>query len=128
MNKPRIKLIGGVWRCQSGESLSVGQTPRQAFNRWLEATIMAGLLQYGQAKPVVERPKPKPQRARARPQKPQALGGVDIPVFVAGPRTVDVLTRPPLSLSSVGLRLNGVRAREAQPMTPSLSGGRRGKD
>ncbi len=124
MNKPRIKLIGGVWRCQSADSMSTGQTPRQAFNRWLESTIKAGLEHYGRAEPIVELPKPKRQRARSRP-KPKALD-LNIPVFVAEPRTSNALARPALSLSSVGLRLNGARAMDAQPRTPSLSGGRRG--
>lgn len=124
MNKPHIKLIGGVWRCQSSESMCTGTTPRQAFNRWLEATIREGLAHYGQAEPIVELPKPKRERSRSRP-KPKALG-LDIPVFIAEPRTINALQRPALSLSSVGLRLNGDRALAAQPKTPSLSGGRRG--
>ncbi|MNU70332.1 hypothetical protein D3C71_597360 [compost metagenome] len=126
MNKPRIKLIGGVWRCQSADVMNTGQTPRQAFNRWLEATIKAGLEHYGRAEPIVELPKPKPQQTRSRPQKPKALDGLDIPVFVAEPRSINALARPALSLQSVGLRLNGARALEAQPKTPSLSSGRRG--
>jgi len=126
MNKPHIKLIGGVWRCESGAVLCTGQTPRQSFNRWLEATIKEGLAHYGQAEPVVALPKPKRQPAQRRPQKPKALDGLDIPVFVAEPRTINALQRPALSLASVGLRLNGNRAMEAQPKTPSLAGGRRG--
>lgn len=128
MNKPHIKLIGGVWRCQSAEVISTGQAPRQAFNRWLEATIKAGLEHAGQAEAIVELPKPKRQPAARRAQKPKALNGLDIPVFVAGPRNINALARPPLSLSSVGLRVNGTRALEAQPKTASLSGGRRGGD
>ncbi|MDT4815111.1 hypothetical protein FQZ97_481310 [compost metagenome] len=124
MNKPHIKLIGGIWRCQSAEVMNTGPTPRAAFNRWLESTIKAGLEHYGQAEPIVDLPKPKRERSRARP-KPKALD-LDIPVFVAGPRTSNALQRPALSLSSVGLRLNGARAMDAQPRTPSLSGGRRG--
>lgn len=124
MNKPHIKLVGGVWRCQSAEVMNTGQTPRQAFTRWLEATIKQGLAHYGQAEPIVELPKPKRERTRQRP-KPKALD-LDIPVFIAEPRTSNALQRPPLSLQSVGLRLNGSRALEAQPKTPSLSGGRRG--
>lgn len=124
MNKPHIKLIGGVWRCQSADVMNTGQTPRQAFNRWLEATIKAGLEHYGQADAIVELPKPKRERSRARP-KPKPLD-LEIPVFVAGPRTTNAMARPALSLSSVGLRLNGDRALQAQPKTPSLSGGRRG--
>ncbi|SEJ99897.1 hypothetical protein [Achromobacter sp. NFACC18-2] len=126
MNKPHIKLIGGVWRCQSADVMNTGPTPRQAFNRWLEATIKAGLEHYGRAEALVELPKPKRERARSRPQKPKALDGLDIPVFVAEPRTINALQRPALSLQSVGLRLNGSRALEAQPKTPSLAGGRRG--
>lgn len=126
MNKPHIKLIGGVWRCQSGDVMCTGQAPRQAFNRWLEATIKAGLEHYGQAEAIVELPKPKRQPATLRPQKPKALDGLDIPVFVAGPRDINAMARPALSLQSVGLRLNGNRALEAQPKTPSLAGGRRG--
>lgn len=126
MNKPHIKLVGGVWRCQSADVMNTGQTPRQAFNRWLEATIKAGLEHYGQVEAIVPLPKEKPQRTRSRPQKPKALSGLDIPVFVAGPRTTNAMARPALSLSSVGLRLNGDRALQAQPKTPSLSGGRRG--
>ncbi|MDF3858095.1 hypothetical protein P3W70_07045 [Achromobacter denitrificans] len=124
MNKPRIRLIGGVWRCQSADVMNTGQTPRQAFTRWLEATIKQGLAHYGRAEPIVELPKPKRERTRQRP-KPKALD-LDIPVFIAEPRTSNALQRPPLSLSSVGLRLNGERALAAQPKTPSLSGGRRG--
>jgi len=125
MNKPHIKLIGGVWRCQSDDSMSTGPTPRAAFNRWLEATIREGLVHYGQAEPIVELPKPKRERVRTRPRKTKALD-LDIPVFVAAPRTSNAMARPALSLSSVGLRLNGDRALAAQPKTPSLSGGRRG--
>lgn len=84
----------------------------------------AGLAHYGQAEPIVDLPKPRRERSRARP-KPKALD-LDIPVFVAEPRTSNALARPALSLSSVGLRLNGERALAAQPKTPSLSGGRRG--
>lgn len=124
MNKPHINLIGGVWRCQSAEFMSTGPTPRAAFNRWLEATIRKGLEHYGQAEPVVDLPKPKRERSPAR-AKPKALD-LDIPVFVAAPRTSNALQRPALSLSSVGLSLNGDRALAAQPKTPSLSGGRRG--
>lgn len=126
MNKPRIKLIGGVWRCQSADAMNTGPTPRQAFNRWLEATIKAGLQHDGQADAIVDLPKPKRQPATRRPQKPKALDGMDIPVFVAGPRNINALARPALSLSSVGLRVNGARALEAQPKTPSLAGGKRG--
>lgn len=125
MNKPRIKLIGGVWRCQSGDVLCTGQTPRQAFNRWLEATIKAGLEHAGQAQPLVDLPKPKRQPAQRRPQKPKALDGLDIPVFVAGPRDHNLMRRPALSLASVGLRVNGERAMEAQKPTPSLASSRR---
>lgn len=124
MNKPHIKLIGGVWRCQSADVMNTGPTPRHAFNRWLEATIKQGLAHYGQAAPIVELPKPKRERTRSRP-KPRPLD-LDIPVFVAEPRTSNALARPALSLSSVGLRLNGERALAAQPKTASLSGGRRG--
>jgi hypothetical protein len=124
MNKPRIKLVGGVWRCQSADAMSTGPTPRAAFNSWLESTIKAGLEHYGQAQPIVDLPKAKRERSRAR-AKPKPLD-LDIPVFVAAPRTSNVLQRPALSLSSVGLRLNGDRALAAQPKTPSLSGGRRG--
>lgn len=70
MNKPHIKLIGGVWRCQSGDVMCTGQAPRQAYNRWLEATIKAGLEHAGQAQPLVDLPKPKRQPAQRRPQKP----------------------------------------------------------
>lgn len=121
MNKPHIKLIGGVWRCQSGDVMCTGQAPRQAYNRWLEATIKAGLEHAGQAQPLVDLPKPK-----RRPQKPKVLDGLDIPTFVAGRPAINAMQRPPLSLQSVGLRLNGCRAMEAQPKTPSLAGGRRG--
>lgn len=126
MNKPHIKLVGGVWRCQSGDTIRTGQTPRQAFGRWLEATIKAGLEHYGQAKPIVDLPKPKRGRAPRRPQKPKALDGLDIPTFIAQPRDNDLLRRPALSLASIGLRLAGDRALAVQPKTPSLSGGRRG--
>lgn len=128
MNKPHIKLIGGVWRCQSADVMNTGQTPRQAFNRWLEATIKAGLEHYGQAEPIVPLPKPKRQPATRRPQKPKALEGLDIPVFVAEPRDHNLMRRPALSLASVGLRVNGERAMKAQKPTRSLaSGGRGGK-
>lgn len=126
MNKPRIRIVAGVWRCESGVILCTGQTQRQAYNRWLEATIKQGLAHRGQADPVLELPKPKRASSQRRPQKPKALGGLDIPVFVAGPRNINALVRPALSLSSVGLRVNGARALEAQPKTPSLAGGRRG--
>lgn len=124
MNKPHIKLIGGVWRCQSADVMNTGQTPHQAFSRWLEATIKQGLAHYGQAEAIVELPKPKRERSRARP-KPKPLD-LNIPVFIAEPRNINAMARPALSLSSVGLRLNGDRALQAQPKTPSLSGGRRG--
>lgn len=74
----------------------------------------------------MELPKPKRERSQRRPQKRKALDGLDIPVFIAQPRDHNALQRPALSLSSVGLRLNGARALEAQPKTPPLSGGRRG--
>ncbi|QKQ46809.1 hypothetical protein [Achromobacter denitrificans] len=126
MNKPHIKLIGGVWRCQSADVMNTGPTPRHAFNRWLEATIKQGLAHYGRAEPIVELPKPKRERTRSR-TKPRPLD-LDIPVFVAGPRDHNLMRRPALSLASVGLRVNGERAMEAQKPTPSLaSGSRSGK-
>lgn len=126
MNKPRIKLIGGVWRCQDHEAMATGQTPRDCYTRWLAASIKVAFQRGGQADAILDLPKPKRQPATRRPQKPKALDGLDIPVFVAGPRDHNLMRRPALSLSSVGLRLNGERALAAQPKTPSLSGGRRG--
>ncbi|WP_343499666.1 hypothetical protein [Achromobacter denitrificans] len=126
MNKPHIKLLGGVWRCQDGDATATGQTPRDCYTRWLAAAIKVAFQRGGHADAVVPLPKPKRQPAQRRPQKPKALDGMDIPVFVAGPRNINALARPALSLSSVGLRVNGERALAAQPKTPSLSGGRRG--
>ncbi len=126
MNKPHIKLIGGVWRCQSADVMNTGQTPRQAYDRWLEATIKAGLQHDGHAKAIVDLPKPKRQATTRRPQKPKALDGLDIPVFVAGPRDHNLMRRPALSLDSVGLRVNGERAMKAQEPISSLASGRRG--
>lgn len=127
MSKPRIKIFAGVWQCQSEATTSTGQSPRQAFNRWLEATIKAGLAHGGKAEAIVERPKTKPPTVRrARRSQPAPRVELDIPVFVAEPRTGNAMARPSLSLASVGLRLAGERALAAQPKTPSLSGGRRG--
>lgn len=101
--------------------MGTGQTPR-----WLAAAIKVAFARGGDTGAIVPLPKPKRQPAQRRPQKPKTLDGLDIPVFVAGPRNINALARPALSLQSVGLRLNGDRAQQVQPKTPSLSGGRRG--
>lgn len=117
--------MDGCWLCVDATVSCRGVTPKDAYDGWL----MAAIIEAQPVEPVkaarrARAPRPKP--APAVKPAPTPAAALDIPVFVAPARTSNALQRPPLSLSSVGLRLNGERALAAQPKTPSLSGGRRG--
>lgn len=108
--RPRLRKVElGLWECFDSGMSRRGETPREAYDRWLKASLVDLFdkqLATGAAK-VTKMPEPE-----------EAYRG---PVTVVpGMRQGQALRLPQ------SLLLNGARARAAQPYTPSLSGGRRG--
>lgn len=110
--RPRLRKDElGLWECFDAGMSRRGETPREAYDRWLNASLV-GLFEKELApyatkiSKTQEPPEPEPYR---------------------GPVTVVPGVRPGQALRlPQSLLLNGARARAAQPYTPSLSGGRRG--
>lgn len=106
--RPRLRKDElGLWECFDAGMSRRGETPREAYDRWLNASLV-GLFDKQLA--------PYAAKVAKEPEEPYR-----------GPVTVVPGMRPgnPLKLPTA-LLLNGARARAAQPYTPSLSGGRRG--
>lgn len=106
--RPRLRKVElGLWEC-AGEAVSRrGETPKEAYDRWIVAAI--GSLMH----PLDQKTHPA---ALSEPEQPYR-----------GPVTVVPGMHPGQALRlPQSLLLNGARARAAQPYTPSLSGGRRG--
>ncbi|CAB3905318.1 hypothetical protein LMG2828_04717 [Achromobacter piechaudii] len=103
--RPRLRKDDlGLWECTDGTVSRRGETQKEAYDRWMTATIAAA-----QPEKVARQPMPGPMPA------------------YAGPVTVVPGMRPgrPLTLSPA-MQLAGARALAAQPRMHSLSGGRRG--
>lgn len=105
---PRLRKAElGLWECFDAEVSRRGETPKAAYDRWLNASLV-GLLDKQLA--------PYAAKVAKEPEQPYR-----------GPVTVVPGMRPGQALRlPQSLLLNGARARAAQPYTPSLSGGRRG--
>lgn len=105
--RPRLRKVElGLWECFDAGMSRRGETPREAYDRWLNASLV-GLFDK--------------QLAPYAPKAPEPEGPYRGPVTVVpGVRQGQALRLPQ------SLLLNGARARAAQPYTPSLSGGRRG--
>ncbi len=106
--RPRLRKDElGLWECFDTAMSRRGETPREAYDRWLNASLV-GLFDKQLA--------PYAAKASKEPEEPYR-----------GPVTVvpGVRMARPLRLPQ-SLLLNGARARAAQPYTPSLAGGRRG--
>jgi len=108
--RPRLRKDElGLWECFDADMSRRGETPREAYDRWLNASLV-GLFDKQLSPYAAKMPKP------VEPELPYR-GPVTV---VPGVRPGQVLRLPQ------SLLLNGARARAAQPYTPSLSGGRRG--
>lgn len=103
--RPRLRKDDfGLWECTDGTVSRRGETQKEAYDRWMKATIAAA----------------QPAKA-ARPPMPGPT-----PAY-AGPVTVVPGMRPGRALTlSPAMQLASARALAAQPRMHSLSGGRRG--
>ncbi|MDQ1759008.1 hypothetical protein DAI43_17135 [Achromobacter xylosoxidans] len=106
--RPRLRKDElGLWECFDEGMSRRGETLREAYDRWLNASL-ASLFDKQLA--------PYAAKVAKEPEQPYR-----------GPVTVVPGVRPGQALRlPQSLLLNGARARAAQPYTPSLSGGRRG--
>lgn len=106
--RPRLRKDElGLWECFDAGMSRRGETPREAYDRWQNASLV-GLFEKELAPCVA--------KVAKEPEQPYR-----------GPVTVVPGVRPGQALRlPQSLLLNGARARAAQPYTPSLSGGRRG--
>lgn len=105
--RPRLRKDElGLWECFDAGVSRRGETPREAYDRWLNASLV-GLFERELA----------PRAAKVQEPEQPYRGPVTV---VPGVRPGQALRLPQ------ALLLNGARARAVQPYTPSLSGGRRG--
>ncbi|CAB3931616.1 hypothetical protein [Achromobacter insolitus] len=111
--RPRLRKVElGLWECFDAAMSRRGETPREAYDRWLRASLIE--LFDKQLAPHAAKASKAPEPAEL--EQPYR-----------GPVTVVPGVRPGQALRlPQSLLLNGARARAAQPYTPSLSGGRRG--
>lgn len=111
--RPRLRKDDlGLWECFDAGMSRRGETPREAYDRWLNASLV-GLFDK-QLAPYAAKVAKEPEKID--PEQPYR-GPVTV---VPGVRPGQVLRLPQ------SLLLNGARAMAVQPRTPSLSGGRRG--
>lgn len=107
MGRPRLRKVDlGLWECSGDGVARRGETPSDAYNRWVNVAI----------KLLMNVPVRVEAPVQLEPEQPY-LGEITV---VPGMRPGNPLKLP------AALLLNGARARAAQPYTPSLSGGRRG--
>lgn len=104
--RPRLRKDDlGLWECTDGTVSRRGETQKEAYDRWMVATLAAARL----ARQMLPSPPPEPLAPYTGPV-----------TVVPGLRPGPALTLSPAML------LASARAMAAQPRMHSLSGGRRG--
>lgn len=111
--KPRIKWVRKhVWECRCPDVVRQGISPRQAFNRWMTASIRDQMVALGLVEP--NKAQKAAMRAIPSPQWPQEPYKGEV-VQVRG-----VTAHRPLVLPQ-NVRLAGLRAAQHQPVLHSIA-------
>lgn len=118
--KPHIKLVKGfTWECRCDVLVRMGNSQKQAYDRWMKAALRRELVHAGFIEP--NNKEAAAARREQLPSLPAKAASVEAEPYVGTPAPARKPSTPkPLTLSSV-LRLAGQRAALHQPPMHSIT-------